>query len=92
MKYLFLVSLLVLVGCASSQQTKGPNGEDAYLVKCGNAVKSKCVSEANSLCPKGYIQLDRKADTYGDSTKVGNIGVLEVRADTTTTMLIQCNK
>ncbi|MFA6119808.1 MAG: hypothetical protein WCT35_02315 [Sideroxydans sp.] len=92
MKYLFLLSLLVLAGCASSQLTKGPNGEDAYLVKCGNAVKSKCVAEANSLCPKGYVQLDWKPDSYADSTKVGNIGVLEVRADTTTTMLIQCNR
>lgn len=92
MKYLFLVSLLVLAGCASSQPTKGPNGEDAYLVKCGNAVKSKCVSEANSLCPNGYVQLERKADDYADSTKVGTIGVLEVKADTTTIMLIQCNK
>jgi hypothetical protein len=92
MRNIFLLSLLALAGCASSQPTKGPNGEDAYLVKCGNAVKSKCVSEANDLCPKGYVQLERKADGYSDSTKVGNIGVLELRADTTTYMLIQCNK
>ncbi len=85
-----LASLILLAGCASATQVKGPNGEPAYLVKCGNAVKSKCASKAHDLCPHGYRTLERQADTYGDSTKVGNMGALEIRADTTTTMLVQC--
>jgi len=90
MKYLLLMFLVVLAGCASSQQVKGPNGENAYLVKCGNAVKEKCAAKAADLCSHGYTFLDRNADRYDDLTKVGNAGVLEIKADTTTTMLIQC--
>lgn len=82
--------LLVLAGCASAKQVKGPNGEDAYLVKCGNAVKDKCAVKAADLCPRGYTELERNANAYDDMTKVGNVGMLEIKADTTTTLLIQC--
>jgi len=82
--------VVALAGCASSQQVKGPNGEDAYEVKCGNLVKSKCAEKAMDLCPHGYNLLNRNADPYDDLTKVGNVGVLEIKADTTTTIMIQC--
>jgi hypothetical protein len=81
---------VVLAGCASSQAIKGADGEDQYLVKCGNAVKSKCTEKAAELCPQGYILVDRKADPYDDQTKVVNAGKLEIKADTTTYMQIQC--
>lgn len=84
------ISVITLAGCASATQVQGPNGQPAYLVKCGNAVKSKCSAKAADLCPSGYRVLERNADHYGDSTKVGNAGALEIRADTTTTMLVQC--
>jgi len=90
MKKLILILLVIFAGCASSKMVKGPNGEDAYLVKCGNAVKEKCTEKANDLCPHGYMLLDRNSDSYDDQTKVGNAGMLEIKADTTKTMLIQC--
>ena len=90
MKNLFLMLLLVLAGCASVKQVRGPNGENAYQVKCGNAVKSKCTAKAADLCPRGYTVLERNADRYDDLTRVGNAGALEIKADTTTTMLVQC--
>lgn len=90
MKFLFLVAIISLAGCASAKQVRGPNGGTAYEVKCGNAAKSKCREKAADVCPRGYSVLDRDADRYGDSTKVGNAGVLEIRADTSTYMLIQC--
>lgn len=90
MKKLILIVPIFLFGCASVQQVTGPNGTPAYLVKCGNAVKSKCTQKATDLCPNGYTELDRKADRYDDLTKVGNVGKLEIKADTTTSMLIQC--
>ena len=34
--------------------------------------------------------LDRNSDLYDELTKSGNAGKLEIKADTTTTMLIQC--
>jgi hypothetical protein len=90
MSRLILISLVFLLGCASAKQVKGPNGEAAYLVQCGNAVKEKCNDKANEICPNGYKLLDRNANQYDDLTKVGNIGALEIKADTTTTMLVQC--
>jgi hypothetical protein len=91
MNILFLLFLVVLAGCASAKQVKGPNGETAYQVKCGNAVKNKCTEKAAELCPRGYSVLEGKSDRYDDLTKVGDAGKLEIKADTTTTMLIQCN-
>lgn len=92
MKYVYLMLLAVLVGCASAQQVKGPDGKAAYEVKCGNAVKAKCTEKANELCPHGYTQLDREGNRYDDLTKVGNLGKLEIKADTTTIWLIQCKE
>lgn len=89
-KNVFLIFLLVLAGCASAKQVKGPNGENAYLVQCGNAAKNACTAKAADLCPHGYNQLERNADHYDDLTRVGNAGKLEIKADTTTTMLVQC--
>jgi len=90
MKKSILIILVVLAGCASSKQVRGPNGQKAYEVKCGNAVKSKCTAKAADLCPHGYSVLERNGDRYDDLTKVGNAGAFEIKADTTTTMLIQC--
>ena len=90
MKYIYLVSLFVLVGCASAKQVRGPNGENAYEIQCGNAVKNKCALKAADVCPHGYRMLERKSNTYDDTNKVGGLGALEIRADTTTTILIQC--
>lgn len=90
MKSLFLMLFILLAGCASAKQVRGPNGESAYQVKCGNAAKSKCTAKAADLCPRGYRVLERNADRYDDLTKVGSAGALEIKADTTTTMLVQC--
>lgn len=90
MKYVLGMCLVIIAGCASSRQVKGPNGGTAYEVKCGNAAKSKCTSKAADLCPRGYSVLERSSNRYDDLNKVGNVGKLEIKADTTTTMLIQC--
>lgn len=92
MRFVYVMLLAVLAGCANSQQVKGPDGKDAYLVKCGNAVKEKCTEKATELCPRGYRLLEREANRYDDLTKVGNVGQLEIKMDTTTTLLVQCKE
>ncbi len=82
--------LVALAGCASAEKLTGPNGETAYQVQCGKAATSACISKAHDLCPRGYNLIDRNSDRYHELTQVGNIGRLEVRADTTETLLIQC--
>lgn len=79
-----------MAGCASVKQVKGPNGEIAYLVQCGNAAKGKCTGKAAELCPQGYNLIDRNSDLYDELAKVGDAGKLEIKADTTATMLIEC--
>lgn len=88
-KYLCLLAL-VMTGCATSQQVAITGGQPAQLIKCGNMVKSACTQKAADICPSGYTELERNPDHYGDMSKIGNIGFLEVKADTTTFMLIQC--
>lgn len=90
MRPLILAVLPVLAGCATSEQVTGPHGAPAYLVTCGNAVKAKCIEKAATLCPNGYTELERQANRYDGLAKVGNVGVPELKADTTTRMLIQC--
>lgn len=80
----------MLAGCASAKQVKGPNGENAYLVQCGKAVQEACTRKSAEVCPNGYRMLERDADSYDDLTKVGNAGKLEIKADTTHFMLIEC--
>ncbi len=84
------LAVIALAACANVKEMKGPNGATAYQVQCGNAVKQKCTEKAAELCPNGYTNLERNANSYDDQTKVGNLGALEIKADTTTTMLIQC--
>lgn len=90
MKKILFLCVVVLAGCASAKPAKGPNGENAWLVECGKAVQEKCAAKAADLCPNGYVKLERKANEYDDLSKVGNVGVLEIKADTTERMLIQC--
>lgn len=70
MKGLLLMLLVVLAGCASAKQVRGPNGEIAYLVQCGNAVKDKWTEKAAGLCPNGYNLIDRNSDRYDELTRV----------------------
>ena len=90
MKHFLLMFLVVLAGCASVKKVTGPNGEVAYEVQCGKAATSACTSKADDLCPRGYNQIERNSDLYNDLTRVGSLGKLEIRADTTEYMLIQC--
>jgi len=90
MKHFLLMFLVVLAGCASAKKVTGPNGEVAYEVQCGKAATSACTSKADDLCPRGYNKIERDSDLYNDLTRVGGLGKLEIRADTTEYMLIQC--
>jgi hypothetical protein len=87
---IIFASVIVLAGCASATRYTGPNGETVYQIKCGKAAPSKCTDKAADLCPKGYRVLERNADTYSDTTKIGNAGLLELHADTTKILLVEC--
>jgi hypothetical protein len=46
--------LALVVGCVPSSRTvKGPDGEDAYVIRCPTG--EGCYEEAASVCPGGYV-------------------------------------
>jgi len=54
--------LLVLGGCVSPQELKGPNGRTAYSMSCGSQLDA-CYHKAKKVCPNGYDILDRASGT-----------------------------
>lgn len=90
MNNLMLLFLVVLAGCASATQLKGPDGGAAYLVKCGSAFKEKCNQKAAEVCPQGYRVLDRNTTPYDDLNKIGNVGKLEIATEGPKTIMVEC--
>jgi hypothetical protein len=52
MKYLLLVAVVVLSGCATSNKTFGPNGREAHSISCNGAANSMgtCLEKAGEIC------------------------------------------
>lgn len=52
-----LAALLLLSGCAiTPQPVAGPDGKNAYFMKCGAGADApfRCMSKAAEICPGGY--------------------------------------
>ena len=60
--------LITLAGCQHQQPQhfKGPEGHDAYTMRCSGAGRSwaKCYEHAGKLCPNGYNILSHDSDSY----------------------------
>ena len=68
MKHSYLVLIIFLFfGCASVHPSpfKGPNGKDAYSMKCSGMGRTldKCFSKAGELCPTGYNIISQSSGT-----------------------------
>ena len=51
------LALIALAGCSvSPEKVPGPNGRDAYVMRCNGAGRSmaECLKAAGDLCPAGY--------------------------------------
>lgn len=84
-----LLLALSLAGCATSKPIQGPNGTQAFFIKCGSAVIDACYEEAAKVCPNGYGMVDRQANPNAMIAPVGN-SLMAVRGPNT--MLIECKK
>ena len=91
MKACITISLcaLFLASCATSKPIQGPNGTQAFFIKCGSAVIDACYEEAAKVCPKGYDMVDRQANPNSLITPVGN-SFMAVRGPNS--ILIECKK
>lgn len=84
---LSLCGVAFLVGCATSKPIMGPNGKQAFFIKCGSAAIDACYEEAAKVCPQGYAFADKNANPNGMLMPVG--GTL-MMARGPNTMLVEC--
>lgn len=52
--YLLALAVLVLGGCAFTQNTYDEKGNPAVEVRCSWAFPEACYKKVDELCPKGY--------------------------------------
>jgi hypothetical protein len=78
-----------LAGCATSKPIQGPNGTQAFFIKCGSAVIDACYEEAAKLCPKGYAMADRQVNPNTILSPAGN-SIMAIRGPNS--MLIECKE
>jgi hypothetical protein len=81
--------VLCMAGCATSRPIQGPNGTQAFFIKCGSAVIDACYEEAAKVCPKGYDVVDRQANPNAMIAPAGN-SLMVVRGPNS--MFIECKK
>ncbi len=67
---IFLLVLLLITACSASvTRSRGPHGEEIFIIDCGSNVTlypehATCVAEAGKLCGKrGYTVLDAREDS-----------------------------
>ncbi len=91
MKVFLSISLLTisLASCATSKPIQGPNGTQAFFIKCGSAVIDACYEEAAKVCPKGYNMVDRQANPNGLLAPVGS-SIMTVRGPNS--MFVECKE
>ncbi len=54
--------LLMLVGCATSEELRRADGRAEYLIACGASTGwGVCYEEAARVCPAGYETLEKDA-------------------------------
>lgn len=84
-----LILLLTLSACAevTPEYFKGPNGRDAYVMRCSGLGRSwaKCYAKAGEVCPSGYEILSQQSGTV--AVPVGG-GILAAPRQT---LVIECS-
>ena len=81
MRYLFIscITFLItsmLISCSKEVVPvlfKGPNGKDAYSMKCSGFGRTwdKCYQKAGQVCPNGYELIDKRSSTVMLPTAYG---------------------
>jgi len=88
----FILLALVLVGCASSSKTYGPDGREAYTLNCSGLARSwaMCAEKAGEICgTRGYDIIAAGGGTAGTIATVNPSGGFAGPA-IERTMLIRC--
>ncbi len=59
------LTLLTLIGCASSHTVRGPDGTTAQLIQCSYGIRD-CYAKAAEICGGNYHILDSGSSVYND--------------------------
>jgi hypothetical protein len=79
-----IVGLAFLAGCVQVSEVKGPDGQTALALKCGNA--TDCYKKAGELCPDGYDFVNSTTGTVIVPMNGSVIGSPQ------TTVLVECKR
>jgi hypothetical protein len=78
---------LVLVGCATAKPITGPDGRQAFLIRCSRD-QGVCVEKAGEVCPRGYTVLGASG-TEGAFVSSGG-GLTTVTPTYRGQLMVQC--
>ncbi len=83
------IAIVALASCTSSKSMLGPNGRQAFYIKCPASSVDKCYKEATRVCPRGYAFADKGNNAPGVVVPVGNV---LVAGHGPNTMFVECKE
>jgi hypothetical protein len=78
--------LMLLTGC--TEYSSQPIGNDAWAIQCRGGIRD-CYSEANNVCPYGYMVTDRDAYSPGTTVQFAP-GLVQVKNSRQVEVIVQC--
>lgn len=97
MRYMPLIIMLVISGCATVKETYAPDGRKAYTLNCSGTARGwdKCYAAAGERCGSaGYDILERSDEPLSTSGFVANKDTAVASSTVTKErfMMIACKK
>ena len=86
--------MFILVGCAGSRTTYGPDGSEMHSIYCSGWARNwgMCLERAGELCgPKGYQVVNRSGDNPG-MLVTGSSAGMSAAPVISRTMLVKCGQ
>src|SRR5262245_38828529 len=80
-KLLIPVIVLILGGCATARSIQGPDGTQHQMISCPSV--EQCYEKATEVCGGKYKIVNTSTDTSGGG---------QLMVDTTTKMLVKCDR
>lgn len=73
MRVMLIVGIVAfLSGCVTAHPTVGPNGQQAFSIRCGAANPGGCYEKAGVVCPAGYNIVTANRPQYLGTFSTGN--------------------
>jgi hypothetical protein len=88
------VLVILIVGCAGSRTTYGPDGSEMHSINCSGWARNwgMCLKRAGELCgPRGYTIVNRSGDNPGTLVTGSPYG-MSAAPVISRTMLVKCGQ